>query len=83
MGTFLSNALNHITDPTQGSIALDLQGMSQTNQDLTQQINAMQAIAHHPDQNLTEQYAQMQITLQEMPLLQSQMTQQLAALNNG
>ena len=30
------------TDPTQGTITLDLQGMSQTNQSLTQQINAMQ-----------------------------------------
>jgi flagellar hook-associated protein 2 len=83
VGTFLANALTQITDPTTGSVTLDLQGMSQTNQDLTQQISAMQASLTTQEQNLTAQYAQMQTTLQEMPLLQSQMTQQLAALTNG
>jgi flagellar hook-associated protein 2 len=83
LATTLSNTLTQLTDPTQGAISLDLQGMSQENQDLTQQINAMQAQLTTQEQNLTNQYAQMQVTLDEMPQLQQQMTQQLAALSNG
>ena len=83
VATFLSSTLSEITDPTQGSITLDLQGMSQSNQDLTQQINTMQAQLLTQQQNLTSQYAQMETTLQEMPLLQQQVTQQLTALSGG
>lgn len=80
LATMLSTTLNQLTDPSQGTITLDLQGMSQMNQDLTQQISAMQAQLTTQQQNLTAQYAQMQTVLQEMPLLQSQVSQQLAAL---
>lgn len=80
VATILTSTLKQITDPTQGSITLDLQGMSQENQDLTQQINNMQAQLTTQDQQLVAQYAQMQNTLDEMPMLQSQITQQLAAL---
>jgi flagellar hook-associated protein 2 len=83
LATFLSSTLTQITDPTQGSITLDLQGMAQSSQSLTQQINAMQTQLTAQTQALTTQYAQMETTLQEMPALQSQMTQQLAALSNG
>jgi flagellar hook-associated protein 2 len=83
VGAFLSTALNQISDPTQGTIALDLQGMSQTNDSLTQQISAMQTLLTSQTQSLTQQYAQMEITLQEMPSLQQQMTEQLAALTQN
>lgn len=80
VATILSSTLNQITDPTQGSITLDLQGMSQENQDLTNQINTMQTQLTSQDQLLVAQYAQMQNTLDEMPMLQSQITQQLGSL---
>jgi flagellar hook-associated protein 2 len=80
VATFLSTTLNQITDPTQGSISLDLQGMSQESQDLTQQISNMQAQLATQDQLLEAEYAQMQNTLDEMPMLQSQITQQLGSL---
>jgi flagellar hook-associated protein 2 len=83
VGAFLSSTLNQISDPTQGSIALDLQGLSQTDQSLTQQIDAMQTLLSSQTQTLTAQYAQMETTLQEMPQLQAEMTQQLAGLSNG
>jgi flagellar hook-associated protein 2 len=83
VGAFLSSTLSQITDPTQGTIALDLQGMSQTNDSLTQQINDMQTLLTSQTQSLTQQYAQMAVTLQEMPQLQEQMTQQLAALTSN
>jgi len=80
VATFLSTTLNQITDPTQGSISLDLQGMSQQNQDLTQQISNMQTQLTTQDQLLVAEYTQMQNTLDEMPMLQSQITQQLGSL---
>ena len=83
VGTFLSSALNQISDPTEGSIALDLQGMSQTNQSLTQQIASMQTLLSSQTQTLTAQYAQMETTLQELPQLQSEISQQLTGLSNG
>jgi flagellar hook-associated protein 2 len=83
VGAFLSSTLNQISDPTQGSIALDLQGLSQTDQSLTQQIDAMQTLLSSQTQTLTAQYAQLETTLQEMPELQAEMTQQLAGLSNG
>jgi len=83
VGTFLANTLSQITDPTQGTIALDLQGMSNTNDSLTQQISDMQTLITAQTQSLTQQYAQMAVTLQEMPQLQQQVTEQLAALTNN
>jgi flagellar hook-associated protein 2 len=83
VATLLSNTLTQLTDPSQGAITLDLQGLSQSSQDLTQQINAMQSQLTTQEQNLTNEYAQMQITLDEMPQLQSQMTAQLAGLGQG
>jgi flagellar hook-associated protein 2 len=82
VATGLANTLNQITDPSNGSITLDLQGMSNENQNLTQQISAMQSRLLIQQQNLTNQYATMQTTLQEMPLLQNQLTEQLTALGH-
>jgi flagellar hook-associated protein 2 len=82
LATMLSTTLTQITDPSDGLIAVDLQGMSQENQDLTQQISTMQAQLTNQEQTLTAQYAQMETTLQEMPGLQSQLTQQLAGLTS-
>jgi flagellar hook-associated protein 2 len=83
VATILSSALTQITDPSQGSIALDLQGMTTENQDLTNQISAMQTQLASQDQLLVAEYAQMQNTLDEMPELQSQITQQLGSLGQS
>lgn len=83
VGTFLSNALSQITDPTQGTITLDLQGLSQTSSDLGTQISTMQAQLATQTQALTQQYAQMQTTLDEMPQLQNEINAQLTGLSNG
>jgi len=80
VATILSSTLNQITDPTQGSITLDLQGMSQQNQDLTNQINTLGTQLASQDQLLVAEYAQMQNTLDQMPMLQSQISQQLTSL---
>jgi flagellar hook-associated protein 2 len=80
VATFLSNTMSQITDPAQGSLTLDMQGLTQSNTDLTNQITAMQSQLTAQEQSLTNQYAQMEVTLQEMPGLQSQIQQQLTSL---
>jgi flagellar hook-associated protein 2 len=82
VATGLANTLNQITDPSNGTITLDLQGFSKETQDLTQQISTLQSQLLIQQQNLTEQYAKVQTTLQELPLLQNQLTEQLAALGH-
>jgi len=83
VGTFISNTLTQLTDPSSGILSIDQQGMTQVNQDLTNQINDMQAQLTVQTQNLTAQYAQLQSTLDEMPLLQSQIQGQLASLTSS
>jgi len=80
LATNLGTVLNQLTDPSQGSITLDLQGLSQTSQSLGQQISDMQAQLTTQEQTLTAQFAQVQTALQELPLLQQQITAQLGSL---
>jgi flagellar hook-associated protein 2 len=82
VATYLSGVLTQLTDPTTGTLAIDLTGMSQTNQDLTNQISDMQSTLNNQNQFLTAQYDQVQVALQELPLIQSQITQQLGSLKS-
>jgi flagellar hook-associated protein 2 len=74
------NTLNQINDPAKGYLALDLQGVTQTNQALTQQIADLQAIAATKQQALIAQFSQVEVTLQELPTLQSQISSQLGSI---
>ena len=74
----LSTALNNLTESGTGILGLDAQGISQTSQALSQQILDLQAALATKQQNLTQVYAQVNTTLQELPLLQAQLSQQLA-----
>jgi len=80
VATYMSGVLTQLTDPTTGTLAIDLTGMSQTNHDLTNQISDMQSTLNNQNQFLTAQYDQVQVALQELPLIQSQITQQLGSL---
>jgi flagellar hook-associated protein 2 len=76
----LSNTITSLTDPSTGVLSLDAQGISQSSSDLGDQISDLQAALAIKQQNLTQVYAQVNDTLQELPLLQSQLSQQLATL---
>jgi flagellar hook-associated protein 2 len=79
---FASNfysALTNLIDPSAGVLGLDAQGIAQSSQDLTQQISDLQANLAIKQQNLTLVYSQVNATLQELPLLQAQLSQQLAS----
>jgi ABC-type transporter Mla subunit MlaD len=70
-----------LNDPSDGAIALDLNDISQTNQDLTTQINNFEANLTAQQQVLTDQYSQVNAQLQELPLLQSQVSDELGSLD--
>ena len=79
-GSNLTNDLTTLTDPTQGIIAVDLNGNAQTQQDLSQQISDFQDQLNTLTQTLTQQYDQVNVVLQELPLLQAQTSSDLASL---
>jgi flagellar hook-associated protein 2 len=75
----LYTALSNLTDPTAGALGLDAQGIAQSNRDLNQHISDLQAALILKRQSLTLIYSQVNTTLQELPLLQAQLSQQLAS----
>jgi flagellar hook-associated protein 2 len=78
--TSFLTTLQNLNDPTQGAIAVDLNGISSTQQSLTQQINDFQAQLAVTQQTLTAYYSQIDTTLQELPLLQAQVASQLSSI---
>lgn len=79
-GANLTANLNALADPLSGSIAQDLNGLQQTQNSLSQQISDFQNQLSITQQNLTQQFDQVDVTLQELPLLLSQINQQLTSL---
>ena len=75
----LGTVLNNLAGPG-GVLALDAQGYASTTKDLSQQILDLQAALAVKTQNLTSVYAKVNNTLEELPLLQAQLTQQLATI---
>jgi flagellar hook-associated protein 2 len=80
VGQSLSTALTNLTDPTQSPIALDKQGIASTQTDLTSQINDINANLAQEQITLTNKYSSVNVVLQELPVLQQQISSQLASL---
>jgi flagellar hook-associated protein 2 len=76
----LSTVLSNINGPGSGILTLDAQSMSTTSQGITSQVADLQAALAVQQANLTNVYSQVNTTLQELPLLESQITQQLASV---
>lgn len=79
-GANLSSIASGIADPITGSLAQDMNGLSQTQTSVTQQISDFQDQLNTMQQQLTQQYVQVDTTLQELPLLLQQISQQLQSL---
>lgn len=79
-GTELSTTMMSLNSPSKGPLSLDLQGIQQTNQDLTNQINDFEANLTAQEQSLTAQYSQINAQLQQLPMLQNQLSQELDSL---
>jgi flagellar hook-associated protein 2 len=71
------NDLANLTNPATGSLYLDLQGINQSEQDLTNQINQFQANVNQEAQLWTQEYAQVNSLLQTLPLQLEQLNAEL------
>jgi flagellar hook-associated protein 2 len=77
----LDSVLSNLTDPTAGALGLDQQSVAQNQKDVTSQISDLQAALDTQRTVLTDQYSQVNTTLQELPILEQQITQQLSGLS--
>lgn len=80
-GTVLGTTLTALNSPVNGPLALDLQSVQATSQDLTNQINEFEARLTAQQQVLTDQYSQINAELQQLPMLQSQLSSELGSLD--
>jgi flagellar hook-associated protein 2 len=76
----LTTALNNLNGPVNGELTLDAQALTQSSTGLGTQISDLQANLAVQTQNLTAVYAQVNTTLEELPLLQEQLSQQLSSI---
>jgi flagellar capping protein FliD len=72
--------MTQLTDPTQGPVALDINGLTQTNDDLSNQITDFQANMTDVQQQLTTQYDNLDSLLIQYPLQMQEAAAQLASL---
>ncbi len=75
----LSNTITGLTEPSSGILSLDASGIAQSSSDLASQISDLQAALVVQEQNLTLIYAQVNDTLQQLPLLEAQTNTQLSS----
>ena len=75
----LNTVLTNLTDSSSGTLGLDARGLSQSSQDLSSTIADLQSALSTKQQNLILVYSRVNATLEELPLLQSQLSQQLAS----
>jgi flagellar hook-associated protein 2 len=77
----LDSVLSNLTDPTAGALGLDQVSVEQNQKDVASQISDLQAALTTQRTVLTDQYSQVNTTLQELPLLEQQISQQLSGLS--
>jgi flagellar hook-associated protein 2 len=79
-GQLANTDMTQLTDPTQGPVAADINGLNQTNDDLTDQISDFQANMTGVQQQLTTQYDNLNSLLIEYPMQMQEAADQLASL---
>ena len=79
-GANLTTALNNVANPITGAVATDITGLSQSQTSITQQISDFQVQIATQTTQLTQEYVQVDTTLQELPELLDQINQQLSSL---
>jgi flagellar hook-associated protein 2 len=82
-GANLESSLSAIADPVTGALTQDANGLAQTQTGLTDQINDFMQQMNTAQTALTAEYDQVDATLQELPLLLSQINSQLSSLSGS
>ena len=75
----LDALLTNLADPSAGTLGLDAKSLAQTSQDLGSHISDLQSNLAVKQANLILVYSQVNTTLQELPLLQQQLSRQLGS----
>jgi flagellar capping protein FliD len=78
--TNLAAQLDPLTDSTQGAFFVDLQGINATQKSLQDQIDNFEVYVASQQVMLTNQYNQVNVMLQQLPLIQKQTDSQLSGL---
>ncbi len=73
--------LTAINDLTEGPIALDIKGVSDSSTDIQNQISDFELRITEQQQTLTDEYSRINVMLETFASTQSQLTTQLASLN--
>lgn len=79
-GQVANTEMTQLTDPTEGPVAADINGLTQTSDDLTNQISEFQANMADVQQSLTTQYDNLDSLLMQYPLQIQEAQAQLASL---
>jgi flagellar hook-associated protein 2 len=80
-GANVTSALNTLADPVTGALTTDANGLTQSQTSITQEISDFQDQINTQQTALTAEYDTVDTTLQELPLLLSQVNSQLASLS--
>jgi flagellar hook-associated protein 2 len=79
-GQLANTQVAQLTDPTLGPVAVDINGLTQTNNDLSDQISDFQANMVNVQQQLTTQYQNLDALLIQYPLQMQEAASQLSSL---
>jgi flagellar hook-associated protein 2 len=74
---YLSTQMNNLTDASNGAFTVDLQSISNENQDLQNQINNFQPYLQQQEQILTAEFNQANTLMQELPTEEAQINAEL------
>ena len=80
-GQTVGNMLLQITDPTQGTVSADISAQQAISKSLTDQINDFEDQMTAVQQQLTNQYSQLNVLLQQYPMQIQEINSQLSALD--
>jgi len=75
--------LTNLTDPTEGVLNVDLAQNQSEQQDLSNSISNFEAQMTAQQQQLTQEFSQVQASLEAYPLLLQQVTETLATMDTG
>lgn len=73
--------LTSITDSVDGPVAVDIKGLTESSKNISEQIDAFEIRIANRQQQLIDQYTRIDLLLRQLPMMQSQLTAQLGALN--
>ncbi len=82
-GQTIGNMLLQITDPTEGTISVDVAGLQSENSDLNTQISDYQNRLNNTQQQLTTEYSQLNVLLEQYPMEMQQISTQLSSLDTS